>query len=304
MKIIHWVLTSLSEKGSRKRCFQLPFEISCQGQELTMEDGSFTATSDNVKTVLAFKEEAKASEVYLGLEGVSYTPVPAYDLYFGSDAADPLRIYNRTNFRMKSGADRIRIRREKLFRDPVQDVDLTVTSSTGVSKTLSCKHPNSSFSSGRDDFIVNMGYSEEPVTSVTITFPGRGIYHFDSIRVYRIPMDGYAEKIGRLREDTLENIEFGTDCLEGDISSDQKKILCIATPYSKGWRAFLDGKEKPVLCLNRHYPGLVLEPGRHHIRFEYSRPYGRAGLVLTLAGILALALIAAVTERKRRSAEA
>lgn len=132
----------------------------------------------------------------------------------------------------------------------------------------------------------------------------RSYYYVYSLAfgVYRIPMDGYAEKIERLRENTLENTEFGTDCLEGDAAVDKKKILCVATPYSAGWKAFVDGKEQPLLCLNRHYPGLVLEPGVHHIRLAYVRPYGRAGLLLTLAGFLGTALIAAVTEKKRRSA--
>lgn len=282
--------------------YQIPFDVECRGHELTREGGTFTATSENVKAVLTFGEEVKASEVYLGLEGISYTPVPAYDLYFGSDPADPLQLYNRANFRMKSGDDQIRIRREKLFWDPVQNADFTVTSSTGISKTLSYKQPDATFSSGRDDFIVNLGYSDEPVTSLTITFPGRGIYHFDSISVYSIPMEGYEEKTLRLRENVLENTEFGTDCLEGDISVDRNKILCIATPYSTGWKAWVDGKEQPLLCLNRHYPGLALEPGDHHIRLAYAMPYGRAGLALSLIGFLGTAVIILVTEKKHRSA--
>ena len=294
-------IPGMDSRQEEMRDYHIPFEISCQGDELTLDGTTFTATSGKVKALLTTDEDVKGAEVYLALEGLSYTPVPEYDLYFGDDAADPLQLYNRTNFRMLSGNDRYRIRRQKLFWDPVQDAECKIEASNGVTKFLAYIQPDSAFSSGRNDFIVNLGYMDESDISASITFTGRGIYHFDSIEVYRVPMKGYGKKISRLRENVLENIELGTDCLDGDISLEQRKILCIPTPYSRGWKAYVDGKEQEVLCLNLHYPGLVLESGDHHVHLEYEMPYGKAGLAATLAGFAAWALIAFVTEKKRRS---
>ena len=281
--------------------YRIPCDITCEGQEITIKDETVVTTSEDQELVLTFKEPVKEAEVYVGLEGITFTPVPEYDLYFGSDLADPLQLYNRANFRMREGYDRIRIRKQKLFWNPVRNADFTITAPTGVSKWIDYKQPDASFSSGRNDFIASLGYSEGEISSVTITFSERGIYHFDGINVYSIPMEGYAGKIEKLGENRLENIQFGTDLLEGDISVSSDKILCVATPYSTGWKAYVDGQEQPVMCLNRHYLGLAISPGDHHVRFEYTMPFGREGLLLTLAGLLGTAVIAAITERKQRS---
>ena len=286
-------------KGELPR-FQIPYTMEFQDREITGNGRDFVTTSDSRTVTLAFEESVEGSELYVGLEGIDFSPASEYDLYFGDDSVDPLRIYNKANFKMRTGSDQIRIRKSRLFQDPVQDAVFTIRSSTGVTKTITYMQPDSTFSSGRKDFIASLGYSDDPVTSVTISFPNRGIYHFDDIKVYSVPMEGYEEKVGKLRENTLNNLELGTDSLDGDISVDEKKILCLAVPYSKGWRASVDGKEQSVLCLNRHYLGLVIEAGDHHVHFEYQMPYGKAGLILTMMGIAGAALIAAVTEKRKR----
>ena len=82
---------------------------------------------------------------------------------------------------------------------------------------------------------MNLGYAKSPAKKITITLSACGAYTFDSLRVYSVPMDGYTEKIEKLRENKLENIEFGTNSVMGEITVDDARILCLATPYSKGW---------------------------------------------------------------------
>ena len=146
--------------------------------------------------------------------------------------------------------------------------------------------PEAAMSGGRHDFIANLGYTEEPIKSVTITFTKRGIYKFDNLTVYSVPMDKYPEKIENLKKDTLENIQLSTDTIYGTCDLDKKKILCVATPYSKGWRGYIDGVETDVLLVNAHYIGMAVDEGEHEIIFYYRTPYKKEGIILSLLGIL------------------
>ena len=147
----------------------------------------------------------------------------------------------------------------------MQDVDITAKSSNGFEKTLSYRQPESAFSSGRHDYIINLGYSEEPVTQITLTLRGRGVYSYDALRVYRVPMDAYSEKISKLKENVLENVQLGVNTLSGDISTEKEKLLCVAIPFSEGWRASVDGQEVKAHCLNKRYLGLLIPSGNSNI---------------------------------------
>ena len=113
-------------------------------------------------------------------------------------------------------------------------------------------------------------------------------------------MDGYTEKIEKLRENKLENIEFGTNSVMGEITVDDARILCLATPYSKGWEARIDGNETEVFCLNGRYLGITIPEGSHVVQFHYKTPYAREGLELSLFGCAVFAVILALDRRKCR----
>ena len=147
---------------------------------------------------------------------------------------------------------------------------------------------------------MNLGYAKSPAKKITITLSACGAYTFDSLRVYSVPMDGYTEKIEKLRENKRENIEFGTNSVMGEITVDDARILCLATPYSKGWEARIDGNETEVFCLNGRYLGITIPEGSHVVQFHYKTPYAREGLELSLFGCAVFAVILALDRRKCR----
>ena len=168
------------------------------------------------------------------------------------------------------------------------------------SKTISYNTPDYNFYGGRNSFMVNMGYSQNPVRSVTLTFSDMGIYHFDSLQILCRPMAHFTEKINKLKAHSLKNVSFGADTLQGDLHLDQAGILCVTIPYSEGWEAFVDGKKQKVMLANAHYLGLDLDRGSHHILLRYHRPYQKEGLFLSLAGLALLILLITWEERKRK----
>ena len=116
---------------------------------------------------------------------------------------------------------------------------------------------------------MNLGYAKSPAKKITITLSACGAYTFDSLRVYSVPMDGYTEKIEKLRENKLENIEFGTNSVMGEITVDDARILCLATPYSKGWEARIDGNETEVFSLHISFIEIPPESKNDIFAFVY-----------------------------------
>lgn len=135
-----------------------------------------------------------------------------------------------------------------------------------------------------------------------IIWPGKGTFKLEDIQLYAQPMDDYPAQIEKLREDVLENINVGNDRVSGTISLEKNKILCLSIPYSKGWRAKVDGKDAELLKANSLFMALPLKAGDHKIELEYHVPGFRLGLCLFALGAAILCAMIFIDRRKRRQA--
>jgi len=151
---------------------------------------------------------------------------------------------------------------------------------------------------GRTEFVVNTGYSLLPKKSITVTFPRKGIYTIDDLKVICQPMDNFSNQINALKEDVMDNVETGTNELKGTIDLTKSKILCISIPYSEGWKAYVDGSETELKKANTMFMALPLEAGHHDIRLVYHTPYLKAGICISAAGFAVFAATVLVLELK------
>ena len=277
--------------------YTIPFEISCNDIDVSQNDTGFVSTDSNTSIEIKFNDTREASETYIGFEGLSFTETPEYDLYFGKDEVDPLKLYNKTNWEMLSWDKKQSIKKDKLNGIVANEISISVMGENGVEKHISYFPSDAPFSSGKNDFIVNLGYSDEAINSATVTFSKRGIYTFDSIKVYSVPLKGYEEKALRLKKNSIQNIMMETDTVSGDIEIQGNKILCMAIPYSTGWKGFVDGEETEVLCANDRYLGIIVPDGKHKIRFDYEIPYGGAGAVMTIIGFAVLVFLKIINKK-------
>jgi len=134
---------------------------------------------------------------------------------------------------------------------------------------------------GREDYLFNLGYSEEERTGLTITFPSKGTFKLNDIELYALPMDNYPERIEALRAEPLENIQWGTNCLSGTVDLSKDKVLCLSVPYSAGWSAIVDGEKADILRGNYMFMAVPLSAGHHNIEFHYRTPGIRLGMGIT-----------------------
>ncbi len=166
------------------------------------------------------------------------------------------------------------------------------------SKSFFYYTPDTNFYSGRKDFDINLGYTESGICKVILTFPYKGTYKFDSIRILSQPMTGYEKAINKLKEDVLENIILDYNTVSGTIKLDENKLLCLSIPFSKGWRAFVDSEETEILKTNGMYSGILLKEGEHSINLVYTTPGLKSGALLSLLGLAFFIISAYYYKRK------
>lgn len=182
-----------------------------------------------------------------------------------------------------------------------ESVILTVNSG-GSSTQYTFRAEDYRYGSGQSDFVINLGYHEEPLTACKIKIQGSGTIHFDELAVYSQPMDNLEQYAAGLTEDILENVEIGTNEISGTVDLDQEKLLVLSIPYQKGWTAYVDGQETKLLRANYMYMGLPLTSGSHEIRLEFEIPGVYAALVIMASAfVLFLALLVGRAVRRRRA---
>lgn len=148
--------------------------------------------------------------------------------------------------------------------------------------------------------LLDLGYSEEGMTSVTLTFPQKGTFKLEDLQIWCQPMEGFAAQAAALRAESLENIETGWRSLTGTVSVGEDKILCVTLPWLDGWTAYVDGEETPLLHVNSAFMGLELPAGEHTVELRYWLPGLTAGLALTGLGLVCLAGLAVFGRRKKQ----
>lgn len=160
----------------------------------------------------------------------------------------------------------------------------------GYVKQLRCYSSYYMRPTGQENYLVNMGYRKEPLTSVRLTFTkGRG--KLSELLVYTQPMTGYAERIADLTEDVLENEKIEVNAVSGTVNLRENKMLCLSVPYSQGWKAYVDGQETKVLRADTMYMALALTKGEHKIRLEYHTPGLSTGVAVSLFGVICFIMI-------------
>jgi hypothetical protein len=80
-----------------------------------------------------------------------------------------------------------------------------------------------------------------------------------------------------------------TDRVEVEVDAQRRALLVLNDQVAGGWRAEVDGRERPIVTANYLARGVWVEPGRHRVVFRYRAPGLLEGWALLAAGAAALA---------------
>ncbi|MDC7286272.1 YfhO family protein [Blautia schinkii] len=159
------------------------------------------------------------------------------------------------------------------------------------SQKIKLRSPRSNYQTSRDSYLFNLGYHDEPVTRVKLTFTSKGKYTFDSFEAVCQEMDTLDSLSSERAADQVEDLAVDGNHVTCSINLTEPKALVFSIPYHKGWSLTVDGETAELKKANGLFMAAELEPGSHTVHLRYTTPYIRLGALLTVAGVLLTVLV-------------
>jgi len=95
----------------------------------------------------------------------------------------------------------------------------------------------------------------------------------------------------------VELVSRSAHALEYEVELDGEGLFVLTEQHYPGWRATVDGEERPILRADSLFRALYLDAGSHRVRFEYAPDSWRIGGLVGLLG-LALLVVGAIVARR------
>lgn len=286
---------------------KIPYTVSCKNDEITYNDNRFVVTKKDASVVLNF-EGAEKSETALLLKGLKYEGCSLLELYKDDSAFDPLNKYSKNDWEKLSPIKKKKIKNKSREWEQESHINIAVSGideeQHAIGERFWLLNSNYTWYSGKEDFTVNLRYSDKKRTAIEIVFPQEGIYSFDEMSIECLPIKDYYDNLEKLKKNSMKNVKFGVDCIAGDITVDSPKLLCLTVPYEKGWSAYVDGKETEIIKTNYMYSGIILDAGKHEIKLAYRTPGLRIGFAISLlSGVVLIAISLRFLMKNRRRSQ-
>ncbi len=256
-----------------------------KSSDATLEDGKVVCTADNAKLTLNFTGKA-GCETYVYMDNLDLQDYSPSQLV-SSDEYEAMGLYDRFNLFVKDNR-----------KGTTKMYNLTFEGGAISSKKITCDTSACNFYGGKHDWLVNLGYSDSSVDSITITFGKAGEYTFDDFQVLVQPMDGLSSQVDSLGQVVPDELDFGCNSIVGSIHTDDSRLLYISVPYSEGWSATVDGEPAEIKCANTAFMAIELDPGDHTFELHYQTPWLVQGALISMLGLIAL-LVGGLLRRRR-----
>lgn len=156
------------------------------------------------------------------------------------------------------------------------------------------------YAEGRTEYLLNLGFTEEKRTKITLTLSAAGTYSFKNIEVICQPMDKLTEYVNDRKECVMNNVDFSANTITGTADTDKTRLMCLSLPYADGWTAYVDGKKADIIKANVMLSGLKLTPGHHEIKLVFCTPYLKIGAALSMFGVVILVCGVLIGKYRRR----
>jgi uncharacterized membrane protein YfhO len=76
--------------------------------------------------------------------------------------------------------------------------------------------------------------------------------------------------------------------------------LYIADSFEEGWKAFVNGQEKPIIKTNLTFRGIQLPQGDQQVVLRYEPQSFTAGMYLTLSGLILTTILILMSIKKQK----
>lgn len=221
------------------------------------KNGDISVLKNNISVDIICQLPAKA-ESYLYVDGFDYeqTDQEFYRRY--------KEFYTTTEWNQKAGY--------WLGFNPEQRVNL-VTETAGMKNYMRHNTKYGVYASF-DSKVINLGYRDQAESQLRLTFGIAGTYHFEDLKVISQPLNRntYRDRVQARKDIQVEKLTVGEDRITADIQAKGDRIVCVAVPYSTGWKAYINGKETPLEKINGMFMGFRVGEGEYSVELKYETP--------------------------------
>ena len=243
---------------------ELEYSEELPGNIINNGDGTYTVNNDGAEMVLRIPNVSNA-ELYVYFENISL-------------------VQDKKNM---AGGFNVYVRAQ-LDGNDIPDIGDTFYPATN-------RHH---MSAGKDDWMVNLGYMPGEANTIIVRFNQAGTYSFDSLHVYAKPKLEIQESLTGLDKIT-DDVNISTNCISANVNAENSKVIYIAVPYSKGWKATLNGKPVHIEKANGAFMAIMIEPGNYDLMLTFETPYLKAGLLISFMSLIILFWIEKMYKKKQ-----
>lgn len=134
--------------------------------------------------------------------------------------------------------------------------------------------------------LFRMGADSDSKWVKIVIQPGR--FLLKDIRVTAGSYSAYDKWVKEHQSNSLKNIAFSNNRLSGIVNADQNAVLFLSIPYSKGWKAYIDGEKAETFPVHSAYTGVFIPEGSHEIQLRYLPEGFITGLGISLMSLIGL----------------
>lgn len=154
---------------------------------------------------------------------------------------------------------------------------------------------------GRKDYIVKINHqTSKAKEKVRLNFLSPGEYEFDDISLITVPKKDVLAKLKERKKNSMKQIQYEGNHFRGVYHAKKDQILCVTIPYSKGWKATVNGKRAKIYKANGMFMGIVMKKGTQSVKLDYETPGLKIGACISLVAWIGLGIYGLYLEKYRK----
>ena len=154
---------------------------------------------------------------------------------------------------------------------------------------------------GRKDYIVKINHqTSKAKEKVRLNFLSPGEYEFDDISLITVPKKDVLARLKERKENSMKQIQYEGNHFRGVYHAKKDQILCVTIPYSKGWKATVNGNRTKIYKANGMFMGIIMKKGTQSVKLDYETPGLKIGAWISLVAWIGLVIYGLYFEKYRK----
>ena len=154
---------------------------------------------------------------------------------------------------------------------------------------------------GRKDYIVKINHqTSKAKEKVRLNFLSPGEYEFDDISLITVPKKDVLARLKERKENSMKQIQYEGNHFRGVYHAKKDQILCVTIPYSKGWKATVNGNRTKIYKANGMFMGIIMKKGTQSVKLDYETPGLKIGAWISLVAWIGRGIYGLYFEKYRK----